>query len=171
LCRTYTKTKLNISYIRMESPRSSLCMFLGWWFRLLAPQISWLCWASCIAPIHFGDHNPSSSSFIKLPKLCSLFDCFCLGQLLGGVFQKTTCSYLQTQQSIISSVKNLCLPMGCSSWASYWLDNSSIFAPSPVATLFVDRINLGLKILWVGWCLVTGGGLFRFHIPNVVNHR
>ena len=45
-----------------------------------------------------------------------------------------------------------------------------------VPAFLVDRINLGLKVLWVGWmvsltlywhsCLATGDGLFRFHIPN-----
>jgi hypothetical protein len=41
--------------------------------------------------------------------------------------------------------------MGCvSSWAGYWLAIPSVSAPSSVCTLLVDRINLGLKVLWVG---------------------
>jgi hypothetical protein len=45
--------------------------------------------------------------------------------------------------------------------------------------LLVNRINLELKVLWVGWCLYhftgvpvwmdIGGGLFRFHISNAVS--
>jgi hypothetical protein len=31
--------------------------------------------------------------------------------------------------------------------------------PSSVPVFFVDRINLGLKVLWVGWCLYRSTGI------------
>ena len=70
------------------------------------------------------------------------------------------------------------MPMGwVSSWASYWLTIPSVSAPSLMPACFVDRINLGLKVLSMGWCLSfylgfcmgIGGGHFSFHISNVVN--
>ena len=66
-----------------------------------------------------------------------------------------------------------------SSWAGYWLAIPSLSVPSCVPAFPIDRLNFGLKVLWVGWCLLslhwgssldTGGGFFRFHIPNGVNH-
>ncbi|EDL00034.1 mCG141415 [Mus musculus] len=43
--------------------------------------------------------------------------------------------------------------MGWSSnWASYWLAIPSVSAPSLIPAFIVDRINFGLKVLWVGWC-------------------
>jgi hypothetical protein len=69
-------------------------------------------------------------------------------------------SCLWAQQSIINSVRDWCLLMGwISSWVSYWLAISSVSAPSPMPEFLIDRINFGLKILWVGWCFYhsTGG--------------
>jgi hypothetical protein len=50
-----------------------------------------------------------------------------------------------------------------------------VSALSPVPAFPVARINLGLNALCLSlhwdYHLDTGGGdLFRFHIPNVVNH-
>jgi hypothetical protein len=55
-----------------------------------------------------------------------------------------------------------------------------ISTPSSMPTFLVDRINLGLKVSWVGWCLycspwgsclATGGGLLSFPIPNAVTAK
>jgi hypothetical protein len=48
-----------------------------------------------------------------------------------------------------------------------------------VHAFLVDRINFGLKVLWVACCpypstescLATGGSLFRFHIPTAMSLR
>ena len=40
-----------------------------------------------------------------------------------------------------------------SNWADDWLAISSFFALYPVLVLILDRINFGLKVLWVGLCL------------------
>jgi hypothetical protein len=59
-------------------------------------------------------------------------------------------SCLQAKWSIINSVRDGWLSMGwASSWASYWLTIPSVTAPSPVPMFLVDRINFGLKVLWV----------------------
>jgi hypothetical protein len=56
------------------------------------------------------------------------------------------------------------------SLAIYWLAIPSVTASSSVPTLLVDRINLGLNVLWMG-CLARGSGFFRFHFLNVVSHN
>ena len=61
---------------------------------------------------------------------------------------------------IISNVRDWRLPMGWdSSWAGYWLAILSVSALSPVLPLLVDRINLGLKVLWVGWQLYQSNAI------------
>ena len=76
-------------------------------------------------------------------------------------------SYVQTEQNIISSVRDWCLPMGwVSSWASYWLTTPSISAPSyPCISykqdkFWVERFVGGLVSLSLQWgsCLATGSG-------------
>ena len=71
---------------------------------------------------------------------------------MGGASQKATMleSCLQAYQSIISSVRDWSLPMEwVSSWADYWLDALSVSVPSLDAAFLIDRINVGLKVLWV----------------------
>jgi hypothetical protein len=56
-------------------------------------------------------------------------------------------SCLQAQQSITNSVRGCLSHEGwVSSWGSFSL--CSIFMPA----YLVGRTNLGLKVLWVGWC-------------------
>jgi hypothetical protein len=59
-------------------------------------------------------------------------------------------SCLQAKQSIINSVRDWCLRMG---WVGYCLAIPTVSAPSPMPAFLVDRMVLGLKVLWVGWCL------------------
>ena len=40
-----------------------------------------------------------------------------------------------------------------SSCAGYWLTIPSASAPTLMVAFLVDRINFGLKVFWVGWCL------------------
>ena len=69
-----------------------------------------------------------------------------------------------------------------SSWDGYWLAIPSvseyISSLSSMPAFLVDRINYGLKVFWVRWCLypaigwslAIGNGLFRFHNANIVSH-
>ena len=50
-----------------------------------------------------------------------------------------------------------------SSWAGYWLTIPLGSALSPVPALLVDRINFGLKMLWVGWCLYNSTGFLSHY--------
>ena len=84
------------------------------------------------------EHNPSSDSSIRLPNLHLLFvcdACISLHQLLGGDYQRTTCSScLYAKQSIINSVEDWYLPMEwVSSWASFWLANPPSLCSIPHA--------------------------------------
>jgi hypothetical protein len=78
-----------------------------------------------------------------------------------------------------NSARGWCLPMGwvyC--WVHYWLAIPSVSAPSPFPQFLVGRTNfwverfvgelVSLQLQWSS-CLVTGGGLFMFQIPTVVN--
>ena len=50
-------------------------------------------------------------------------------------------------------MRDWCLSMGwVSSWVCYWLALPLVIAPSPTSAFLVDRINFGLKVLWVDWC-------------------
>jgi hypothetical protein len=142
-------------------------------------QVSWLCWSSCGAPNLFGAHNPSS---IRVPKLHQLFGCRCLylsESAAAGWSLSGDNMLLPASINEYHSVSGIDAFLWVSSWACYWLAIPSVSAPSPMPAFLVDRINFVLKVLWVGWCLwhhgvsclAAGGGLFRFHIPNVVSHN
>ena len=127
-------------------------------------QVSCLCWSPCRVSILSRACNPSSYSSIKespssIHSLAVGF-CICLSQLVGGASQRSTCSCLQVQQSIINSVRDWSFPMRwVSSWAGYWLANPSISASSPVPAFLIDRRYFGLKVLWVDWCLYCSTGI------------
>jgi len=141
-------------------------------------QVSWFCWTSCGVPIPFGTCNPSSCNPWRVPKFhpLSVDICICLSQLLGGASQSSTCSCLQAVSLIVSRI-------GARSWNGSQV-GMVIGWPFPLSQVLssmpaflVGRINLGLKVLWVSWCsyssigfcMDTGGGFFRFHIPSVVS--
>jgi hypothetical protein len=48
-----------------------------------------------------------------------------------------------------------------SSWVGYWLVIPSVFASSPMPSFLVDKINFGLKVLWVSWCLYCSTGVIK----------
>jgi len=70
----------------------------------------------------------------------------------------------------VSGVSSL-IWYGFQIWTVIWLAVPSISAP-PLSMASVDRPNLGLKVLWVGWCFLpplevmpaTGGSHFRLYI-------
>ena len=122
----------------------------------------------------------SHDSFIRFPKLHLVFGSGSLHLFQSAAGRSLSedshaglrgqlC--LQAQQSIMSSVRDWCLPMGwVSSWVHYWLDILSISAPScPCISyrqdkFWVKSIVDGLVSLSLHWgaCLATGGGFFRF---------
>jgi hypothetical protein len=116
-------------------------------------QVSWLCSSSCGVLFFFGACNPSSYSSLRLPKLHPMFGCRCLYLSESAEVWSLSEDNMLLFASIkefINSVRNWCLPMEWfSSWAGYWLVISSVSALSSVPAFLVNRINFGLKVLWV----------------------
>lgn len=127
LVRTHMKIKLHICYICVGRPRSNLCMFFGWWFRLWEPQGSR--WVDSVGlPIKIP--IPFVISFFllfhKSSQVCPLFGCVCLGlseSTVGwSLSEDSHARLLSASITEYHCVRDGFFPMGwVSSFAGYWL--------------------------------------------------
>ena len=100
----------------------------------------------------------SACSSIRVPKSHLLFCYGCLplsestaGRNLSEESHAGLPSASLTVSLIVSGIG--VSPWGTLSWPGYWLAILSVSFPSPIPVFLVDKINLGSKVLWVGWCL------------------
>jgi hypothetical protein len=96
-------------------------------------------------------HNPSSCSFIRVPKLNLLFGCVCLG------LSETATTWSLSEDSharlLSASIIEYHYILYYMSGIGDCPRNGSqlVFAPNPVPSFLVDKVSLGLKVLWVSW--------------------
>jgi hypothetical protein len=137
--------------------RSSHFTLLGWWFSLWESpwsQVSWLCRSSSGVLDTSGSLRHWSSTWCFSAALC-----ICSHALLDEVSQETIMlrSCLQAYQVFNDSVRSWLAYMGCvsSHWLAFFLSICSIC----ILAHLVSRTDLGLNVLWVGWCTPSSTGI------------
>jgi hypothetical protein len=165
------KSKLHIYYIcgrgRGGKTRSSPCMLSGWWFSLWEyprVQVSWFCWSSCGDPIPLRFLNPSPNSSIRFPEVHLMFDyeSLHLFQSIAG-WSLSEDSYARVLYASITQYYRQCLGLVLVHGMDLKLGQSLVghslnLCSILISVLLVGRTNLGMKVLWVGWCPYASTG-------------
>jgi hypothetical protein len=137
-------------------PKSSPCMFFSWWIRSWETHRSRLV-DSVSLPVEFRSPlGPTILPPIFLYEPPNSIHCFavgvciCLSQLVSGASQWTTCFVCKHNR-----VSLVLLGIGVWTWMGFKF-GQLLFGHSsasfPMLEFLVDKINFGLKVLWVGWC-------------------